>query len=354
MSASSETPAIWEEVTFTTNVRNEGTAPAGEFTVSLYDDDVLLDERKVDRLIPDREAEITLVWRAESKAKTLSVVVNRDDRVIESYEGNNSSTVRLEPLVPPYAVDKITWHPGEPAINRDVTFWAHIENTSTFSYEYAAGVIFYLNGVYHSGAQLDRRFNAGQTKQVKSTAGWEAQKGRYEITAVVYPLAYLDPKSNPSWDEYDERYVISEDSVIYDATRLPNLFVEEVKFSENLVGNTGTLYLNLKIVIANKVDQEGKRPPDVDDSFDVFIEFVEGPVCPLRQGRIPCTEEITVDGLRGHATRTLTVEGEFPVPLPRSGDVHIYEAYIFVDSNNEVEESSEADNERRRTYRVRR
>ena len=351
---SPDTPEIWEEVSFTTSVRNEGTAPVGEFAVVLHDGSKPLDVLAVNGLIPGGEEEITLVWRAEAEAKTLTVAADLGNHIAESNERNNEMTYKVEPVIPPYEVDKITWHPEEPAINEEVTFWAHIENTSAFSYEYNAGVIFYLDGVHHSQRDLDRRFNKQAIKQVRSTE-WEAQKGLYEVTAVVYPLAYLDPRSNPSsWDEYDERYVIAEDRVIYDATRLPNLLVEEVEFSEDPVPNTDTLHLDMKIVIANKSDADETRTPSVDESFDVLIVFEEGPVCPLRQGRTPCTEEITVDGLRGGSTKSLEVEGGFPVPLPRSGDVHIYEVYIFVDPNNEVEESDEADNERRRTYRLRR
>ena len=205
--------------------------------------------------------------------------------------------------------------------------------------------------MYLSGEKLDRRFNPGATKQVKS-GGWKAQKGRYEITAVVFPLAYLDPKGNPSWDEYDERYVIAEDSMAYDHTRLPNLFVEDVQFSEDPVPGADALHLDIKITIANEAGPDGIRPASVDEPFYVLIRFEEGTVCPLHQGPIPCTKEIKIDRLGSGSTVTRTVHGGFPVPLPRSGDAHRYVARIVVDPDKEVDESYENDNERRGSYKV--
>ena len=354
VSTSSETPVVWEEVSFTVSVTNQGTAPSGEFRVGLYDGGEVLDKRKVNRLISDGVTEVTFVWRAEAAPRTLSVVVDGDNQIVESNENNNEVTYHVEPLIPPYVVDDITWDPKQPAIHEDVTFYAHIENTGVLSSEYDAGVVFYLDEVYHSGVALDRRFNARATKQAKSLE-WEAQKGRYEITAVVFPLAYLDTKSNPSsWNKYDSRYAIAEDSVIYDATRLPNLVVSEVEFSKKPVPNTDdTLYyLDTRIMIGNEAAEGGVRPVSVDDSFNVLIEFVGGPTCPLRQGQIPCTEEITIYGLGGGSAVSRSVEGEFPVPIPGSGGIHRYQVRIVVDWTDVVEESNENDNERWVDHRV--
>ena len=93
VSASSETPAIWEEVAFTASVSNQGTASSGEFSVGLYDGDEIIDGRKVGGLTSNCAKEVTLVWRAEVVPRPLSIIVDRDNRIAESGEGNNSLSV---------------------------------------------------------------------------------------------------------------------------------------------------------------------------------------------------------------------------------------------------------------------
>ena len=350
VSAISETPAIWEEVAFTASVSNQGTTSAGEFTVGLYDGDEILDERTVGGLVSNTAKEVTLVWRSEVASRPLSIVVDRDNRIAESDELNNS---RPAPSVtapaPTHVVDGVTWHPEKPEIGEPVRFWAHVENISGVGEEHDVGVAFYIDGEYHSWSRLDETVSA-LAEQAGSDI-WEAQKGGHDVAAVVYPSGFFDHSSKSSWREFNARYAIAIGRAAYDHTRLPNLTVSNVEFHVNRVAGTDTFYLDTKVSILSEVGEDRLPPPAVSETFDVRVAFESNLPCPL--GALnPCAITIQVDGLKGGSGITRQVKGTTPLPLPRSGTVHEYRIVITVDAQSEIDESDETDNITRRTYRV--
>ena len=349
VSVSSETPAIWEEVSFTASVSNLGTAVAGEFTIGLYDGEQVLDERRVNRLIIDEVEEVTFVWRAEAQTRTLSVNIDQENRIVESDEGNNSATIRMAPLTPPYQVDMINWDPPKPEIDERFTFWAHIENKGDRRVRYDAGVAFYLDGEFHSWSRLEK-VEASSIEQVGSDS-WKASKGALNVTVMVYPIGYFDYESNPSWKKPDERYAIDTEHATYNHTRLPNLTITAVTFSEKRDANTETFYLDTKVTISNEIGEDGLRPPSVKDPFDVVVEFEEGMPCPFGD-LYPCAVPIEIDGLGGGSEKGRWARGIAPLPLPRSGSVHEYKVVVTVDPSNVVDESDETDNVARNRNRV--
>ena len=340
-------PAIWEEVRVTVTVDNQGEATADEFYVELVDNDTRepLKDVKVVGLEAGETRDLSMVWRAEVQPRTLGLFLDSPFAVDGIY-----SLPSFAPFVPPYVIEQVSWHPEQPGIDEEVTFWAHVKNTSPRSSEYDAEVSFYLNGEYYSSVMLDRRLNRNVVRQVRSDE-WRAQKGSHEIVAVLYPSAYLNHRENSSWDEYDKRYVISEQTVTYAATRLPNLELTKVEFLERPVADADAVYLDLFFTLTNDLG-DGGTTPSVDDTFDVSIEFVEGPLCPIRPGRIPCTEDLQIRGLRGGSTVTKPVEGTVRIPLPPSGSVHKFTAVVTVDPSNEVEELTKDDNHKPRVHRV--
>ena len=349
VSVSSETPAIWEEVSFTASVSNLGTAVAGEFTIGLYDGEQVLDERRVNRLIIDEVEEVTFVWRAEAHTRTLSVNIDQENRIVESDEGNNFATIRMAPLTPPYQVDMINWGPLKPEIDERFTFWAHIRNKGDRRVRYDAGVAFYLDGEFHSWSRLEK-VEASSIEQVGSDS-WKASKGALNVTVMVYPIGYFDYESNPSWKKPDERYAIDTEHATYNHTRLPNLTITAVTFSEKRDANTETFYLDTKVTISNEIGEDGLRPPSVKDPFDVVVEFEEGMPCPFGD-LYPCAVPIEIDGLGGGSEKGRWARGIAPLPLPRSGSVHEYKVVVTVDPSNVVDESDETDNVARNRNRV--
>ena len=329
-------------------VSNQGEATADEFFVDLVDNDTWEDlgkRVKVVELAPGESRDLSMVWRAEVKPRTLGLDLD------SPYAEDGIYTLpSFEPFVPPYVIEQVSWHPEQPAIDEEVTFWAHVKNTSPRSSEYDADVSFYLNGEYYSSAMLDRRLNRNVVRQIRSDE-WRAQKGSHEIVAVLYPSAYLNHRENSSWDEYDERYAISQATLTYDATRLPNLELTKVEFLERPVADADAIYLDLFFTITNDLG-DGGITPSVDDSFDILVEFVEGPLCPIRPGRIPCSEDIQMRGLRGGSTVTKPVEGTVRIQLPPSGSVYKFTAIVTVDPSNVVEELTKDDNHKPRVHRV--
>ena len=350
VSISTATPAIFEDMSFTASVSNLGTAPAGEFTVGLYDGDQVLDEHTIIRLISGGVEEVTLVWRAEAQARTLNVIVDPGNRISEYDYGNNSQSVRVAPLTPPYHVDRISWEPEKPEIDQRVTFWAHIENKGDRRVRYDAGIAFYLDGEFHSWSGLEK-VEGRAIEQIDSDT-WKAKKGDLDVTVVVYPLGYFNYDSNPSWKELDERYAIAVEHASYNATRLPNLTVTGVEFSQRPVAGTETFYyMDTRVSVLNEIGKDGLRPPSVKEPFDVAVEYESGPACPFEPIG-SCVVILEVEELRGGSGVSLWARGENPLPLPRSDSVHEYRIVVTVDPDNDVDESDETDNIKRITNRV--
>ena len=345
-----ESPAIWDEVTFTTSVSNQGTTSAGEFTVGLYDGDETLYERTVGGLVSNTAKEVTLVWRAEVAPRPLSIVVDRDNRIEESGEQNNSRPVPI--VTAPTAthkLDSVTWHPAQPEIGESVRFWAHVANISEIEEEHDVGVAFYIDGRYHSWARLNETASAS-VEQVDSDT-WEAEKGTHEVAAVLYPTGFFNYSSRSSWKEFNHRYVVAIGRATYDHTRLPNLAVTDVEFSQENVAGTDTFYLDTRVTVLNKIGDDGLRPPPVKNSFDVRIEFKTSFPCPF--GAVaPCEATLRIDGIDRGVGVTRSVEGAVPLPLPRSGGVHEFRVVVTVDPLNVVDESDELDNTTETTGRV--
>ncbi len=346
-SVSNEDPAIWEEVIVSFTVRNQGKATADEFHVELVDNETSESLGKSDEVVglePGKDRDLNIVWRAEVTPRTLGLFVDST----HAEEGVHTLS-SIEPFVPPYDFDRsISWRPQDPAINEEVTFWAYIKNTSSRDSEYDAKVAFYLDGEYHASTTLERSVRSGVTKQVKSL-GWKAQRGSHEVLAVLYPSSYLDP--NRSWDRSDERYAIATQTMAYDATRVPNLAVTKVEFLKRPVADADSIYLDLSFTVANEIG-DGGTTPSLDDEFVVRVEFVEGPFCPLRDGEVPCTEDVLINGLKGGSEAIETVEGTVKIQLPPIGESYRFTAVVTVDPSNDVEELTRDDNVESKVYQV--
>ncbi len=349
-----DNPDVWDEVTFTVDVRNIGLKDATDFTVGLYDGNRLLDEGEVSEEVPPSyRHRVNLVWRAEAGPRALAVVVDTEDRVPESNESNNvSDTLSILPTIPPYQVDKITWTPPRPEFDERTTFWAHIKNTADDRVDYDASVAFYVDGEYLAWSALNRLMAPRSTVQKDSHTGWDAQKGVHEIVVAIYPAAYLSHVANPFWREFDHRYAIHARSVPYNATNLPNLEIPSVEIQEREISGSHNVYLDMRITANNALGDGGVRPGAVNGTFVVGVEMITGPKCPF-EADDPCVASIQFDGLDGGSGKTETISGVTGVPRPTAqGSVYEYTFIITADPLDEIEESDETDNTTRTTYRI--
>ena len=280
----------------------------------------------------------------------MEVILDYDRLVTESNESNNSSeALRITPPIPPYEVDEISWSPKRPEIEERTKFWARVRNSSDQRARYEAGVAFYVDGDYISLKGISE-LEPESIKHIES-GSWKAKKGPHEVVAAIYPAAYLDHQTNPSWRELDERYAIAIERKRYDATLLPNLVISNVEFSETRIQETSTFYLHAKIGVENKIGDDGVRPAAARDSFDVKVEVI-GASCPWAV--FPCAVTVSIGSLSGGTGVTREVNGTRQLPLPIPGRTEEYLFIITVDPHDEVDESDETDNVRRARKRVKR
>ena len=101
------------------------------------------------------------------------------------------------------------------------------------------------------------------------------------------------------------------------------------------------------------MSEDGRRPGEVKESFDVTIEMTSGPGCPFPSIN-SCVATLEFDSLRGGSSKTRTVVSETPVPRPtRSGSVYEYTFFIVIDPSDRIPESDETDNTDTERIRVR-
>ncbi len=351
VSVSPEKPAydIWEEVTFAVRVKNVGSAPSGKFVVALDDAGEPLASHAVSNgLGANMSRDVALNWRVEANWRPgLSVVVDQANEVAEYDESNNSEIVSANPLIPPFKVSDIEWHPNNPHLDDEVTFWAHVANNSDRNVNHDVVVAFYMNGenIYWRGIDTLRDLRAGNTKQVSSEV-WRAKEGTYDIAVAIYPTAYLDYRVNTAWRRFDDKYAIAVAHETYNHTTLPNLSIGNVEVKGRWeLDQTGTnrFYLDAEYRLRNGDADSFDFPPPVNRPFEIQARWGDGPACPFRGRTMAnCYIATTLNQFTGSERRE-RADGSSYLTLPGSGSL-AYTLTIVVDPYDAVRETNENDN----------
>ena len=343
---------IWEEIEISVRVRNAGQAPVGGFTVGLYDApgahstaDALATHAGGGNLAVNNTRDVSLDWRVAAKWNPdLKIIIDQPDEIAESDEGNNSAPLDVNPITPPFSVSDIEWQPARPNLDEDVTFWAHVRNSSGQSATHDVVVAFYMNGENIYWTSLSD-LRAGRTKQVSSET-WNAREGTYQIAVAIYPAAYLDYRSNTAWRRFDKKYAIAFAEETYNHTALPNLTIGDVNVTgrkQTDSGGTERFYLDASYYLRNRVDDGVSFPPPVRRPFEVQVKWDKGPECPFGGKTMSqCFISITFNSF-GSSERRERAEGSNALTLPRRG-VNEYGLIIVVDANDTVKETNDNDN----------
>jgi subtilase family serine protease len=100
-------------VTLKATVRNSGELPAANFIVRFFANDRQIGEQPITRLNGNSQAEVTLPWRVLGGNYQIRAVVDADNTVAESNEGNNEASLPINLPAPDFAVTSLNISPNQ-------------------------------------------------------------------------------------------------------------------------------------------------------------------------------------------------------------------------------------------------
>ncbi len=180
ISWSPENPSESDNVTFTVTIKNQGSGRADYPSVACYIDDAYLASASVNEMAPGATVTKTFNWIARVGSHAITAIVDKDNRITESDETNNTKTVTISTLPPDFIIQNITWSPANPQVGDTVTLTVTIRNQG--GQASSSRIAYYIEGsstVYQDVQEM----NAGAT--VTKTFTWTAEAGSHTIKAVA-------------------------------------------------------------------------------------------------------------------------------------------------------------------------
>jgi subtilase family serine protease/flagellar hook assembly protein FlgD len=104
---------VGTSVTLKATVRNSGELPAANFIVRFFANDRQIGEQPITRLNGNSQAEVTLPWRVLGGNYQIRAVVDADNTVAESNEGNNEASLPINLPAPDFAVTSLNISPNQ-------------------------------------------------------------------------------------------------------------------------------------------------------------------------------------------------------------------------------------------------
>ncbi|AKB27443.1 cell surface protein [Methanosarcina siciliae T4/M] len=310
ISWSPTTPEVGEEATITAIVENQGDAVSGTTTLALYIDGNSVREWDVSEISSGESSSVSYTWVPESEGSVeLKAVVDEDNLITESNEGNNEETATVTVAgsgLPDLIIDLD--YPEEPETGEHQRIWVNVKNQGT-----ATSGATMLN-LYIDGSPVREWAISKLPKEetsYKSYTWIPTSEGTVEIKAVV-DEDNLVAESNEGNNEKTATVLVAEDFY-------PDLIIEDiVPESEGEVGKT----LNLTM----KVKNQGTAP-----SEGVQAEY-------YINGTAPAQDEIQVPALSVGEEKEVI----FSLVPDREGQMEVKGR---IDSGTDVYELDEKNNE---------
>ena len=226
-------PTVGSTVIFTITIRNQGAVAANSNRVDFYIDGISRGYKDVERIDPGGTLTKTFSWFAKAGEHDIKAIVDQNDAVPESDEGNNEMTVLFSALLPDLIIDEISWSPTEPSLGDNVSFTVTVTNQGS-GVSGNSTINFYVDDT-----QLDTektsKLEAGASENV--TFSWLARLGTRDIKVVIVTGGVIT--------ESDETN--NEKTVIF-SPHLADLIVDSITWSPTnpAIGDNVTFTMTIK------------------------------------------------------------------------------------------------------------
>ncbi|HIH95594.1 TPA: PGF-pre-PGF domain-containing protein [Methanosarcina acetivorans] len=220
------TPEVGEEVTITATVKNQGDAASGATTLALYIDGSSVREWDVSELSSGESSSVSYTWIPGSEGSVeLRAVVDEDNLITESNEGNNEETATVtvaENSLPDLIISTFSY-PEEPESGEQQRIQISVKNEGTAASSRATTLALYIDG--SSVREWDvPRLSSGKSSSVSYTWVPESE-GSVELRAVV-DEDNLITESNEGNNEETATVTVTENS-------LPDLIISTFSYPED-------------------------------------------------------------------------------------------------------------------------
>ena len=174
-------PNVGSTVIFSITIRNQGAVAAKSNRVDFYIDGISRGYKDVERIDPGGTLAKTFSWFAKAGQHDIKAIVDQNDGVPESDEGNNEMTVLFSALLPDLIIDDISWSPTEPSLSDNVSFTATVTNQGS-GVSGNSTINFYVDDAYLD-TERTSKLEAGASENV--TFSWIAKSGTNVIKVVI-------------------------------------------------------------------------------------------------------------------------------------------------------------------------
>ncbi|MFZ5875273.1 MAG: CARDB domain-containing protein, partial [Nitrospirota bacterium] len=329
-------PQSGESVQVTARFRNEGTEPASNVTVELFDGapesggTLLASDTRT--LAPGEEQTLVAPWIATAGIHDLYVVLDRANQLVEITETNNQAVLRVMPDLVDLLVSAtdLAFTPSHPVIGDSVTFTATVRNLGIR--ETGAFNVALYDGDPAAGGSLLQTYSVptllgDATTTITDTFTAEARTYRFSVVADADgQVTELDEGNNQAMRSLR----IKAPGEILGPDLIP------LKIDVNgAITNGQTLAISgsVQVTVQNRGDAKITTPTSVlifdDTNFD--SRYTAG-----------------VDTVLGtaDATQTLWPEGATLVTVPLAGAIRFLHAplHVVVDANDALAETDETNN----------
>jgi subtilase family serine protease len=127
-----QNPAIGDEVTITTNLKNNSTVKTGASHLAYYIDGQIAEIIPIGNINAKHTITNTITWIATPGNHTIKVVADYNDYYNEVNEANNTREISVSILSPDLAIQSITWSPEIPVKGDNLSITFTIINQGTY------------------------------------------------------------------------------------------------------------------------------------------------------------------------------------------------------------------------------
>jgi subtilase family serine protease len=266
-------PNVGSVVIFSVTIRNQGTVAAKSNRVDFYIDGISRGYKDVQRIDLGGTLTKTFSWFAKAGQYEIKAIVDQNDGVPESDEGNNEMAVTFSALLPDLIIDDISWSPTEPSLSDNVSFTVTVTNQGSGVSDNST-INFYTDDTYQDTEQTSK-LEAGASENVTFT--WLAKLGSHEIKAVIVTGGFVIESDKTN----NEKTVIFSphlaDLIVHGITWLPTdpVIGDNVTFTMNIEnqGSGGSAESGVSLLI-DDVDTEYKTLGQIEAGGTTEVTFI--------------------------------------------------------------------------------
>jgi subtilase family serine protease len=280
-------PAIGEEITITTRLKNNSTVKAELSHLAYLVDGEIIEIIPIRNMNAKNTLTNTITWVATPGTHTIQVIADYNDAYYETNEDNNTKEITISVLSPDLAVQSVTWSPESPAIGDSLAITFTIVNQGTYKSS-GCYIDYYVDGVW-TGDHYIGEIEPGDT--VTRTLPWT-------LTNEFHSFRIIVDKDNDVMEDDESN---NEKTAVIPA---PDLLIESITCSPDNFTENDTVTFIITVVNAGATPSEASY-------LDCYINEVLQASLPVNSIPAGSSAEVIFEwtALSGYNTFKVSIDG---------------------------------------------